>query len=488
MVKQKVILILFIRSSKMLRVHLFSVVLFFLLCTQCSQAEHLDNDVNRYAVELVQVVHRHGARSPIANHNETSICGLTYPCGILNKEGQRMVENLGVFIRNRYNDLNISATPFFPSEAYNLSRVLSRSTDIQRTLQSSAGVLRGIFPNLTEFYPAIHTVPFDSDWLLNSGVIPEIHARHSFGRARRNETCAKVAEALPAVIYAAAAEVHSESFCEEKDKVTCAFQLCDIGQAYKATGVLSQYPNLEAHLALICKVVVCSNTYYFNYNPAMGSFGQPLAQELLQNIRTYITNPSYRLIEYSGHDTTITPLAATLGNMSDLMLDPPFASAFFFELLKSNDKYFIRVLFGFPSSPGFDFNLVPFSFQCMKDKKVYIPQNNICPLEDFISFIDSTKPMDPRGLCIVDDLLVPNGYCNEGATRNSSFCLAYRKVCPDEGHNNGHASSECHGNVPQSSSLLAIWILIVGTMVFGVAYMVIKKRRAKKKSHPEPRI
>ncbi|CBZ39109.1 tartrate-sensitive acid phosphatase acp-3.2, putative [Leishmania donovani] len=49
----------------------------------------------RLVVRMVQVVHRHGARSALINDNTTEICGTLYPCGELTGEGVEMVRAIG---------------------------------------------------------------------------------------------------------------------------------------------------------------------------------------------------------------------------------------------------------------------------------------------------------------------------------------------------------------------------------------------------------
>lgn len=429
-----------------------------------------------YSLELVQVVHRHGSRSPIVSYNKTEICGLRYPCGILNEEGQTMLVNFGSFLHNRYTNETIISEPFF-SNSYNLSISMSRSTDVLRTLQSADGFLRGLFPNMEAYYPAIHTVESASDMLLRSSTVPEVSARLNHGGEKESELCDPLVDALfPNIktLQSVAAEVYSSSFCADPENRTkCAMQLCDIGRAYESLGTLQRFPKLNQHLQDVCTVLACSSSYLFGYDPSnsmdqqRGSFGQPLAQQLLTNIQNHIASPSFKLYEYSAHDTTISPLAVTFGDNSYAMMEPPFASAFIIELLMKDKKYFVRLLFGHAGTTpqtNFIFGLTDFSMKCMKDGQLYVAEDNICPLEDFTEFIDSTKGTEPNGFCLVDPQLLKKMECSATipAKKLSSECATYRKQCPALACGSGRvatAENECIVIAGTSSKGISGWTI-----------------------------
>lgn len=88
-----------------------------------------------------------------------------------------MLRTVGTFLRNRYNNLSLVEAPFFKSPIYNASLIYSRSTFFQRTVQSAAALLHGIFPSNKTFYPAIFTIAKETDSLLNSDYIPAAFGR-----------------------------------------------------------------------------------------------------------------------------------------------------------------------------------------------------------------------------------------------------------------------------------------------------------------------
>ena len=108
----------------------------------------------------VQVMHRHGARASIVAYNETLVCGKAEYCGQLNENGRNMLINVGAWLRQKYSSvLDIPA-------AFSQYKSFSRSTDLDRTMQSAVGLLHGLYPDNASFFPVVNTVNFETDELL----------------------------------------------------------------------------------------------------------------------------------------------------------------------------------------------------------------------------------------------------------------------------------------------------------------------------------
>ncbi|CAG9583789.1 membrane-bound acid phosphatase precursor [Leishmania major strain Friedlin] len=435
-----------------------------------------------YKVELVQVVHRHGARSPLVDDNHTLICGTEFPCGFLNYEGQAMLVNLGEYLRHRYTeDRSVVSTPYFPYSWYNLSISYTRSTDVLRTLQSANGLLRGLFPNNSDFFPAIHTVGSEGDVLLHSSMVPMIRARFNYAKQERRAACDQVLDRLMSFdqLQAVAAEVHSQGFCANYTlRSRCAERLCDIGRAYESTGRLGSLPLLNRHLEDVCAVTAMSSHFCFAYNasnPVHQKQGAPfyhLAKLLVSNMLAHQqreTAPPYKLYEYSAHDTTISPLAVSFGESSMEAMLPPFGTAFIMELLSLTDapaassRFYVRLLRGHSGAKpesNFTFALSHFDMRCRDATgNTYIATDNICPFTDFERFIDSTAPTSPMGTCYLDPGLLLRMDCpidTSGDNRSlSEDCLFYRKHCSNYSCGTGYyldaIDYNCH-RIPANNS------------------------------------
>ncbi|KAK7199978.1 membrane-bound acid phosphatase precursor [Novymonas esmeraldas] len=409
-----------------------------------------------YKVELVQVVHRHGARSALVDDNHTLICGTEFPCGFLNREGQAMLVNFGKYLHHRYTeDPAVVAERFFPYDSYNLSISYTRSTDVLRTLQSANGLLQGLFPDAPAFFPAIHTVDNAVDVQLHSSMVPVIRARYNYAEQEVRDVCDPVVDSRMSFdqLLAVAAEVHSLDYCADfKLRSRCAERLCDIAHAYESTGQIAAYPHLSQHLEDVCAVTATSSHFYFAFNstnPVHQKQGAPyyhLSRLLVDNMLAHqdsATAPSYKLYEYSAHDTTISPLAALFGDSSLEAMLPPFGTAFIVELLSRTDapsaaaSYYVRLLRGHPGvtpSSNFTFALSHFDMRC-KDTTgaTYVAADNVCPFADFKRFVDSTAPTSPMGTCYIDPGLAGRMDCPVDAVGDtrplSADCLFYRQYC-----------------------------------------------------------
>lgn len=114
-------------------------------------------------------IHRHGDRSPLNMGPKDKYNDLKYwpeGFGNLDNGGRLRMYKLGQFIRRRYAD--------FLTDSFR--EVYSRSSDVERCIESSNAVLAGLYPPSDRFKwnnsllwtPApVHTVPATEDYLLN---------------------------------------------------------------------------------------------------------------------------------------------------------------------------------------------------------------------------------------------------------------------------------------------------------------------------------
>ena len=449
------------------------VVLALLLIAAAMTAEA------RLVVRMVQVAHRHGARGPLVSDNETEICGTEYPCGELTGVGIEMLNSVGRFVRARYNDLSVVEQALFPSTRYNSSVVYTRSTGTQRTIQSATAFLHGLFPD-GYFYPVVYSANMTTDTLLNTDTVPSCIGRGYF------ETDILYAAMNPILdayltwdqVQAAAKDAYIEGLCQDYyARTLCADNLFDIATSFEASGRLPSKPNLEAAMPGLSIYSAAWHRYVYDYNKSVeldaiqGAPAQNLAQTMLANINAHKLSPSFKLYEYSAHDTTVGPLAITFGDHTDATMSPPYGVTILVELLQdteSNDWY-VRLLRGSPvlqTNGSYAFQLSGIQVHCIDSAgNQYLASTNICPLDSFRRMVDYSRPTVVNGHCIMNQ----TQYNNMGCPRTISdgfpvpkYCWIYRFVCPENACPAGYILAttdyQCYpmGNAESSSQVTPI--------------------------------
>ncbi|KAL7697179.1 histidine secretory acid phosphatase [Lotmaria passim] len=449
------------------------VVLALLLIAAAMTAEA------RLVVRMVQVAHRHGARGPLVSDNETEICGTEYPCGELTGVGIEMLNSVGRFVRARYNDLSVVEQALFPSTRYNSSVVYTRSTGIQRTIQSATAFLRGLFPD-GYFYPVVYTQNITTDTVLNTDPVPSVMGiRWLDDDGFRTALNPVVDDQLTwDQVQAAARDAYIEGLCQDyNDRAFCASNLHDVGAAFEASGRLPSRPNLEAAMPGLKEFSKAWYRYSFDYNKSVelnaiqGAVSQNLAQTMLANINAHKLSPSFKLYEFSSHDTTVGPLAIIFGDHTDATMNPPYGVTILVELLQdteSNDWY-VRLLRGSPvlqTNGSYAFQLSGIQVHCIDSAgNQYLASTNICPLDSFRRMVDYSRPTVVNGHCIMNQ----TQYNNMGCPRTISdgfpvpkYCWIYRFVCPENACPAGYILAttdyQCYpmGNAESSSQVTPI--------------------------------
>ncbi|KAK7202278.1 histidine secretory acid phosphatase [Novymonas esmeraldas] len=401
----------------------------------------------RLVVRMVQVAHRHGARNPLVDDNTTQICGSLYPCGELTGEGIDMVRAIGQFARSRYNDPAVVESPLFPSTRYNSSVVYTRSTETQRTIQSASAFLSGLFPD-NYFYPVVYSHNMTTDTLLNTDTVPSVIGRGWLDYPTLYATLDPVVDQYLTwpQIQAAAKDAWIEGLCTNfATRTDCVLTLYDVATAFEAAGRLDSATNLKAALPGAIEVNAAWYEFVFGWNDtneldrAQGTAGQNLAQMMLANINAYRLAPSYKMFEYSAHDTTIAPLAVTFGDQGHTTTHPPFTVTIFVELLQDTadaSGWFVRLLRGHPvkaANGSYVFQQSGIQAHCIDSAgNMYLATTGICPLDNFRRMIDYSRPNVVDGNC----MMTPTQYANLGCPRTIAdnkpvpwLCWVYRYVC-----------------------------------------------------------
>lgn len=442
---------------------------------------------------LVQLVHRHGARSALPPVNASIVC--PRGCGLLNLQGKDMLLHTGSYLAARYNGSRpeISPAPFFATATYpsgttyDVREVYSRSTSLSRTLQSGAGLLKGLFPNASEYFPAIHTVEFMQDELLLVDVIPTYHIYQSLQMPQLSQRLAEFAEPMfpQAAFSQMAQDFHMEGLCSDAGNyITCILGMQDIAATYNSLGVLNAISTTAAQY--FEQLNLCRrtwNSYFFPFNASdpvqrqRGSLGQNLAQRMLSNMRAAMkpANDSAtlgkKLMHYSAHDTTVMPFVATLGN-NHLML-PPFGQLYLLDLMRNttDGTYHVRAAQSVPGQEPDTLSNISESvlpLYCMKEgtNVVYTVTSitGTCPFDDFERFINASLPLSPAGLCYLEPAVLAQIECDTTgvAPLANSTCFFYRNYCPQYSCPPGSVVS------PVDSSCVALTLSSSDQMTSGV--------------------
>ncbi|TPP43946.1 Histidine phosphatase (branch 2) family protein [Leishmania donovani] len=387
----------------------------------------------RLVVRMVQVVHRHGARSALINDNTTEICGTLYPCGELTGEGVEMVRAIGEFARSRYNDLSLVESPLFPSTQYNSSLVYTRSTHTQRTIQSATAFLRGLFQD-DYFYPVVYSRNRTTDMLLSTDAVPSV-----MGRSWLDNPALYAASTRWDAIQSAAKDAWIEGLCTDFNaRTSCVLDMYDVAAAFEAAGRLDNATNLKAVYPGLMEVNAAWFKYVFSWNHTskldltQGSASQNLAQTMLANINAHLLSPSYNMFEYSAHDTTVVPLAVTFGDQGNTTMRPPFAVTIFVELLQDTAD-----ASGWYTANGtYVFRQTGIEAHCIDAAGIrYRASAGICPLDDFRRMVDYSRPAVAEGHCAMTQAQYSNMGCPRTIADNTpvpSRCWIYRYACPSK--------------------------------------------------------
>lgn len=368
---------------------------------QPSQNQKNSNDGESVSTLMqVNMVYRHGARSPLHSfpndiNNAKKITNWPQGDGQLTQVGMRMHYALGQFLRHRYVD-ELS----FLSKQYARDEIYVRSTDVDRTLMSATSNLAGLFPpvgkqmwngSTTAWQPIpVHTVAPETDTLLRfppsncsqyDALRSQLLSSAAFNNALESQTAfRKRIENLTG--YNTSQENHvGENLWGVYDALICekteGLQL----NSWATDSIMNR---LEEIGGFYCNALfgdVYGETETLRVKIAKLTGGVILKQ-VIDNFHGKIyNNATYKLIQYSAHDTTVTPVLVAL-NFSN-PYPPPFASSLIFELYKNDSaaddtSYFVSTYFKKTDIIGEKLSI----YGCALD----------CPLDQFITLLQPVLP------------------------------------------------------------------------------------------------
>jgi hypothetical protein len=403
-------------------------------------------------VTRVAVIHRHGARYPMPPNNSFAFCGDA--CGQLSPSGAAMLHSLGRTIQRDYPHIPFtdpSIEPFL-GVAYNPRRVVSKSTDVDRTLQSAASFLHGLFSQndssvLLPSLPAINGVELsNAKSLLVWTSWPSLVVRSDVTQTAFDVMMAKKLRPLftDAEYATIGAELGMESFCASnefqcalaaQDVITCALSNQDL------SNVTQRFPFLASHFDKITQVMIEYNavSMYNASDPfeySIGTKGFFLATDIVQQLQQPV-QPAPVLLHYSGHDITLMPFAETIGNVS--LTNPLFGGAFVVELHGTSPNATVRVRYGEPNQAfgsSHEYSFFDLGLKCINSttgQQYDAPRHAGCPLADWAAYVQTRGPTSPAGICYLPLDVLEAIDCLPQQTRPErmhSNCVYYRQQCP----------------------------------------------------------
>lgn len=333
------------------------------------------NTRSPYELKLVQVVFRHGARTPLKSipdvmeaqwvptlleppahthinykvtdldggprppalveesYRKNTLTGGTYP-GQLTTVGMQQLYELGKRLRRRY----IEESPFL-SSTFSPTEVYVRSTNIVRTIESAKCLVAGLFQQKQKEIVPILTTDAESEILY-----PNYHGcklLKSLGSHRWAEsaTLPDIAADLQSIQNALGIAAHQRiDFILIRDDMVARET-----HGLPCPSVLDTWRNTVEQRAvdMICHVYEPSKRE--NLQLCVGRLLHTLLTNIDEKVQGTSSEPNRKLFLYSAHDTTLIPCLMALGVFD--MRWPPYAADMTLELhqQQQTNKSFVKV-------------------------------------------------------------------------------------------------------------------------------------------------
>lgn len=316
-------------------------------------------DSDEYELRLVQVLFRHGARTPITQHTEgqdvfedfwgecrdPTDLNKMRKCltGDLTPVGEGQLLRLGTLFREKFIDTG------FLNPALDPRQILATSTPSPRTILSCKFVLKGLFPqvdittletkeDMTPFASGttpytcpsgklkIYVQPWEKTFILGQyQTNPRLRTLYHDGR-----------NALRDAQLVARQEKHVEAIGLPRQPMPSWIFLADeiaCRQGHEKPQREQVTSEMQAEALENARKELLSILHRFS--PETLQLGvRPFINQLMMRVASVIKHesPELRCVLYSGHDTSLAPLRAAFG--FDAEEWPPFASYLMWELLQ----------------------------------------------------------------------------------------------------------------------------------------------------------
>lgn len=332
------------------------------------------------SLKLVQIIYRHGDRTsynilPINPNNAGAWWNKYGGLAQLTPQGMKQAREYGQYLKKRYHN--------FLNATYNRANVLARSTDYDRTLQSSYSILSGLYP------PGQSFQRFDQK--INWQPIP-VHTTSKASDTLFNTASCALYNKLQDDQYQTAAYLEVEA-ANKNDLEYIGSQL---GMSYTIKGGWAAYDPIwcEKHNGISNAPWVTDEWYQklleindleFTFDFATNQMASLKAGGILADWRTNFNNAvsgssSTQLFLYGGHDSHIYPLLMLL-NLDVKLSQPLYLSSIIVELrqaVSNSSDYYVQVYY--KNNDYLD------NTQSIEPKLMTIKGcGELCPLSQFMS-------------------------------------------------------------------------------------------------------
>lgn len=293
--------------------------------------------------KLVQILFRHGERSPLESYPLDPHKDHKWPGGWnqLSNRGKLEEYNLGLQLAERYKD-------FLPQK-YHLEDVLVQSSYADRCIMSAQLVLAGLFPPI-------------KDQIWNTNLMWQPIPVHSIPRFIDNKIalkkkCSKYDDLLKEALNSERIQKLIVNNTQLFDYITknTGYNVHDIGTLETLYNTLEieklnglQLPDwTKSVFPDKMKDIAATSLAIFTETLKMKKIhGGMLLKEILEHMNDKVNltlDPNRSLFMYSGHDLTVVSLLRVLG--FDELVKPEFGASVIIELHEVSDKYIVKFLY-----------------------------------------------------------------------------------------------------------------------------------------------
>ncbi|KRY86756.1 Lysosomal acid phosphatase [Trichinella pseudospiralis] len=336
-------------------------------------------------LRLLQVIWRHGDRTPAMNFPLNPDQVWSEGIGELTKLGISQQYQLGRFLRHRYEN-------FLPKN-YSSHEIFIRSTDVNRTLMSALANLAALFEptsddmwnkNLSWQPIPVHTVPRDLDNVLNleakcpaaEKLQMEVwHSDEAMSIVKTNEALFELLRlntGLPMNTLEEISTVYDPLHCAHKH----------VKKIHEDKHSLPNWVTDEIYED-ITRLFNISTTFWCSSEKVKTFRGSYLVVDIIERMKrkaSYV-DENLKFYAYSAHDETLIGFLEHMRVYNATMV-PTYASMILIELLELRGKYFVQIYFknGNNSVMPLELKFCPHPCSLKKFEKNF---KNITPLDWF---------------------------------------------------------------------------------------------------------